>query len=209
MKGRNKTGDLRSNMWGVMWGNMWGYMMGASRFLAREGHRHPIGGHLDSWVCDAVLQAGVVNPPDAAADLLHQLHPVEHTEEQGVSGYALAAQVFLFHPGGKSPRRHNLHTVLKDVNLHVGGAAIVAMGDGVHHSLPQGALGQLQPLVSSLCVGNESGVQLGLKLGHHVLIDGEEIPVKLLAVEYMGLGVATEDGADHAGLEREAGDVVG
>ena len=66
-------------------------MGGDCRHLAREGHRQPIGGHLYGWFCDAMFQTGVVNTPDATTDLFHQLHPVEHTEEQGVSGNALAA----------------------------------------------------------------------------------------------------------------------
>ena len=134
----------------------WGVYMGSNCcFLAREGHRQPIRGHMNIWFRNAVLQAGVVNSADAAADLLDQLHAVEHIEEQGVSGDAPAAQILFSHPGGKSPRCHDLNPVLEDVNLHVCGAAVVTVGDGVYHSLPQGALGQLQPLVSSLGVGNE------------------------------------------------------
>ena len=83
------------------------------------------------------------------------------------------------------------------------------MSDGVHQSLPQGALRQLQPLVSSLGVWNERGVQFGLKVGHHVLVDGVQISAKLFAVEDIGLGVAAEDGAGHSGLKGETGNVVG
>ena len=87
-------------------------MGGDRRFLARESHSQPIGGHLYGWFCDAMFQTGVVNTPDATTDLFHQLHPVEHTEEQGVSGNALAAQVFLTHTGRQCPRRDDLHPVL-------------------------------------------------------------------------------------------------
>ena len=156
-----------------------------------------------------MLQTSVVNPPDAAADLFHQFHAVERTEEQGISGNALAAQVLLPHPSGKSPQRYDLHPVLEDVNLHVGCAAIVAVGNGVHHGLSQCALWQLQPFVPALGMGYEGGIQLGLKIGHDILVDGVEVPVKLLAIQDMGLGAAPEDRAGYAGLESEAGDVVG
>ncbi len=138
-----------------MWGFMRGYMWGNGHFATREGHYHPIGGDLNDRLRNAVLQTGVVNSADAAADLLDQLHTVEQIEEQRVPRDAPAAQVLLSHSGGKSARRHALHPVLEDVNLHVGGAAIVTVSDGVDHGLSQCALGQLQPLVSSLRVGNE------------------------------------------------------
>ena len=57
------------------------HMGGNCRFLAREGHRQPIRGHMNIRFRNAVLQAGVVNSPDATADLLDQLHAVEHIEE--------------------------------------------------------------------------------------------------------------------------------
>ena len=107
-------------------------MRGNSRFLARKGHRQPIRGHMNIRFCNAVLQAGVVNSPDAAADLLDQPHTVEHIEEQGVAWDAPAAQVLFSHPGGKSPRCHDLNPVLEDVNLHVGRAAVVTVGNGVY-----------------------------------------------------------------------------
>ena len=88
-----------------------------------------------------MLHAGVVNPPYAASNLIHQLHAVEQTEEKGVSRSALAAQVSFPQGCWKSPMRHDLHPILEDVNLHVGRAAIVAVGDGVHNRFPQGALG--------------------------------------------------------------------
>ena len=60
---------------------MWGFMRGNGHFATREGHYHPIGGDLNDWLRYAVLQTGIVNSADAAADLLDQLHTVEHIEE--------------------------------------------------------------------------------------------------------------------------------
>ena len=47
--------------------------------------------------------------------------------------------VLLPHSGGKSAWCHDLHPVLEDVNLHVGGAAIVTVGDGVYHGRSRAA----------------------------------------------------------------------
>ena len=101
------------------------------------------------------------------------------------------------------------YTIPKDMHLHIGRAAIVAMGNGIHNSLPEGTLGQFQPLVSPLGMGNEGGIQLGLKIAHDLLVEGIEIPAKLFAVEDMGLGASLEDGAGYAGLEGEPGNVIG
>ena len=53
-----------------MWGFMRGYMWGNGHFATREGHYHPIGGDLNDRLRNAVLQTGVANSADAAADLL-------------------------------------------------------------------------------------------------------------------------------------------
>ena len=121
-------------------------MMGECRFPARESYRQPIGGYPKRWIGNTVLLTGVMNPSYATPDLLHQLHAIEHTKKQGVPGHALTAQVFLPHPSGKSTGRHYLHPILEDVNLHVGRTSIVAVGDGVDHGFPQGALPLLEHL---------------------------------------------------------------
>ena len=62
---RDEPSHMRGHMGGYMGGHMGGY--GLHRTGKR--HRHPVGGHLDGRFRDAMLQAGVVNPPDAAANL--------------------------------------------------------------------------------------------------------------------------------------------
>ena len=82
------------------------------------------------------------------------------------------------------------------------------MSDGVDDSLPQCARRQLEPFRSALCVGNEGGVELCLKVTHHILVDTVEVSPELPAIENMGLGTATEDCTDHTGQDGEAGNIV-
>ena len=94
-------------------GNEW-----ANSYLeAREGHCHPVGGEQNDLYRTAVPQAGVANPPGAAADLFCLSDAVAQAKEQGVPREAFVAQGCLRHRRGKSAWCRESHPGSEDMDL--------------------------------------------------------------------------------------------
>ena len=89
-----------------------------------------------------VFTAQLANAPDAGPDLLHGFHSVQNAEQERITRNALEAESRLGHAGRQPTRADDFEPILKQVNLNVGGGAVIAMGQGIDHGFPNGLFRQ-------------------------------------------------------------------
>ncbi len=156
-----------------------------------------------------MFAAQVANALNAGTDSLDRLHSVQDAEQQRIAWNALDAEGRFSHAGGQPARTDNFEPVREQVNLHIGGGAVVPMGQGVDDRLTNGFFRQLRPLLPLHALNDVLDIDLGENPGHHPLHHRIDVAVEVASVENAHLIGSHEESARNVGADIEPADVPG